>query len=161
MKFKYVLSRNETTASKLYVPLTSNENMTDLEVSPQSMTVAKEISDRVDEDGGIALIIDYGQDSPPGDTLRVICQVKINNCNDKFHNLILTFKAFKQHKQVDPLLHTGSSDLTADVDFSLIKKVAQNAKVFGPVTQGKFLQNMHGDDRLKVRAENRRYISSL
>lgn len=52
--------------------------MTDLEVSPQSMTIAKELSERVDEDGGIALIIDYGQDAPPGDTLRVSIYTFLN-----------------------------------------------------------------------------------
>ncbi|XP_077298135.1 protein arginine methyltransferase NDUFAF7 homolog, mitochondrial [Arctopsyche grandis] len=132
VKFKYVLSREETKASKLYVPLAANENLSELEVSPQSITIAKELSSRVDEFGGIALIVDYGTDGPQADT----------------------FRAFKEHKQVDPLMNAGSADLTADVDFSLLKKVAEVAKVVGPVTQKDFLLSMQAGARIQVLSEN-------
>lgn len=39
-------------------------------------------------------------------------------------------RAFKKHKQVDPLVLPGTADLTADVDFSVIKEVSFNSSIF-------------------------------
>lgn len=60
-------------------------------------------------------------------------------------------QAFKSHKQQDPLLAPGSADLTADVDFRNLKKVAETGQrliTFGPVNQGDFLRRLNGDERL-------------
>ena len=37
------------------------------------------------------------------------------------HSMLYIFRAFRNHKQVDPLELPGTSDLTADVDFSYLK----------------------------------------
>lgn len=47
-------------------------------------------------------------------------------------------------------MNAGSADLTADVDFSLLKKVAETAKVVGPVTQKDFLLSMQASARIQV-----------
>ncbi len=67
-----------------------------------------------------ALFIDYGPDKgAPGDTLR----------------------AYKDGKQVHPLACPGEADLTVDVDFARLAKLATRAglSVSGPITQSAFL----------------------
>ncbi|XP_031635747.1 protein arginine methyltransferase NDUFAF7 homolog, mitochondrial [Contarinia nasturtii] len=89
---------------------------------------------RIEECGGIGLIIDYGHSGEKGDT----------------------FRAFKNHKLHDPLLEPGSADLTADVNFAHIKSVAeQNERVitFGPIEQSDFLHRMGGEARLATLME--------
>lgn len=87
------------------------------------------------ENGGFALIADYGHDGDRTDTLR----------------------AFRHHKQQDPLLNPGTADLTADVDFSLLKRTAcrDNRVIsFGPITQREFLKQLGIDARLNMLLRN-------
>jgi hypothetical protein len=60
---------------------------------------AEEARLRSESLGGAALIIDYGDDKAFGNS----------------------FRAFKQHKIVDPLEDAGAADLTANVDFHHLK----------------------------------------
>ncbi|CAG9857686.1 unnamed protein product [Phyllotreta striolata] len=115
--FRYILARNPT---PMQVLLDSNEARHDVEISPESVLLYKDICERIKTDGGVALICDYGH----------------------FGGDIDSFRAFKNHQQVHPLNEPGSSDLTADVDFRAITKVAddvQGVLTFGPVTQRDFL----------------------
>ena len=125
-KFRYVLSNNETPASKVLVR--EDEPRSELEVCPEAAVLAQRISDRVAMQGGGALIIDYGHDGTRSDT----------------------FRAFRGHKQVDPLEDPGSSDITADVDFSMLRQCAgKHTLAFGPVDQRDFLLNMGIEVRMK------------
>ncbi|KAF5284167.1 hypothetical protein FQR65_LT00167 [Abscondita terminalis] len=126
--FRYVLSPSETVVGKLFI--SKDENRPCVEVSPESLSVSHKIGKRIENDGGLALIIDYG------------------------HNGIGTdsFRAFKNHQLHDPLVEPGSADLTADVDFAAIKKAAlKDNKVltFGPLCQREFLLNMGINFRLE------------
>jgi NADH dehydrogenase [ubiquinone] 1 alpha subcomplex assembly factor 7 len=89
------------------------------EISPVSLGVLEEISERVAKQGGAALIIDYGHAEPGlGDTLQAVAK----------------------HKYASPLENPGERDITAHVDFGTFKTVAERiVTVSGPVTQGKFL----------------------
>jgi SAM-dependent MidA family methyltransferase len=81
------------------------------------------IATRVREDGGAALIIDYGHTrSDAGDT----------------------FQAIARHSFTDPLKNPGQADVTAHVDFEALGRAAEDvgAKVHGPVTQGEFLKRL-------------------
>lgn len=40
-------------------------------MSPKSLAVARQMAQRVDQHGGIALIADYGHEGEKGDTFRV------------------------------------------------------------------------------------------
>lgn len=71
------------------------------EFSPESLVLSKTIASKLAENGGLCLIADYGHNGEKTDT----------------------FRAFKKHKLHDPLKEPGTADLTADVDFSAIKKV--------------------------------------
>lgn len=61
------------------------------------------------------------------------------------------FKGFCGHKLHDVLIAPGTADLTADVDFSYLRRMVQGRVAsLGPVTQQMFLKNMGIDVRLKV-----------
>ncbi len=91
-----------------------------LEVSPASSAIAAHISQRIRQNGGAALLIDYGYaKTATGDT----------------------FQALKKHEYVSTLDHCGEADLTAHVNFQALANaaLAQGAKAHGPITQGQFL----------------------
>jgi NADH dehydrogenase [ubiquinone] 1 alpha subcomplex assembly factor 7 len=81
------------------------------------------IASRVRDQGGAALIIDYGHErSDAGDT----------------------FQAIARHSFTDPLKTPGQADVTAHVDFQALGSAAEavGARVHGPVTQGEFLKRL-------------------
>jgi NADH dehydrogenase [ubiquinone] 1 alpha subcomplex assembly factor 7 len=81
------------------------------------------IASRVRDQGGAALIIDYGHvRSDAGDT----------------------FQAIARHSFADPLKAPGQADVTAHVDFQALARAAEDvgARVHGPVTQGDFLKRL-------------------
>ncbi|CAM1292548.1 NDUFAF7 (predicted) [Pycnogonum litorale] len=109
-----------------------DETRDEFEVSPKSGVVIQEISKHIKENGGCALIADYG------------------HSGDKFD----TFRAFRNHELHDPLSEPGTADLTADVDFSYLGKMASEyAMVLGPITQTTFLKQMGIDLRMKKLSE--------
>jgi NADH dehydrogenase [ubiquinone] 1 alpha subcomplex assembly factor 7 len=86
------------------------------------------IARRVRDDGGAALIIDYGHlRSDAGDT----------------------FQAIARHSFADPLKNPGLADVTAHVDFQALARSAENigARVHGPVSQGDFLKHIGIESR--------------
>ncbi len=91
-----------------------------LELSPASNAIAAHISQRIRQNGGAALLVDYGYaKTATGDT----------------------FQALKKHEYVSTLDHCGEADLTAHVNFQALANaaLAQGAKVHGPISQGQFL----------------------
>lgn len=100
-----------------------------MEISLDTLVILEELTSRLEAYGGLAVIVDYGHDGTKEDTFRAFCQ----------------------HKLHDPLVAPGSADLTADVDFSIIKEIFQdNALICGPVPQQTFLSRMGIDMRLEV-----------
>lgn len=78
---------------------------------------------RLRDQGGAALIIDYGHvRSDAGDT----------------------FQAIARHSFTDPLRNPGQADLTAHVDFQALALGAEDAgaRLHGPVEQGEFLKRL-------------------
>ncbi len=64
------------------------------------MSLAQTIAQRIAEDGGGALFVDYGREGPPyGDSLQAI----------------------RRHTVVSPLDAPGTADLSCWVDFGAIK----------------------------------------
>jgi len=81
------------------------------------------IAARVRDQGGAALIIDYGHvRSDAGDT----------------------FQAIARHSFADPLKNPGQADVTAHVDFQALVRAAEDlgARAHGPVPQGDFLKRL-------------------
>ena len=91
-----------------------------IETSPAAAAVMNEISERLIKQGGAALIIDYG---------------------GLEHRSGSTLQALRQHKKVDPLAMPGEADITAHVDFEMLRHIAQKkgAAVMGTVMQGEWL----------------------
>ncbi|KAI8061890.1 S-adenosyl-L-methionine-dependent methyltransferase [Gilbertella persicaria] len=99
------------------------ELMVDIDDTEESYSVMDKITKFLDRNGGSGLAIDYGQDYIQGDTLRAI----------------------KNHKIIHPMSDPGTADLSADVDFSFLKKaISQGSDVtaYGPVTQKDFLVSL-------------------
>jgi len=122
-KLRYIISRNATPSCILM----EREGVRDLvkdrsmvEMSSPGWNIVRQISERIVEEGGAALIADYGHTGDDGDT----------------------FRAFRRHEQVDPLQLPGTADITADVDFSLLQsQISSDCAWFGPVSQGQFLHS--------------------
>ena len=94
-----------------------------VESSPAQAALGSELGHRVARDGGAALLIDYGRDTPgPGDTLQ----------------------ALKAHAKVPPLAEPGQADLTVWADFpAVLAAGAEAGAATGPIlSQGAFLQDL-------------------
>ena len=84
-------------------------------------TYASKMAHHLRAHGG-CLIIDYGRDGQSGDSLQAVAN----------------------HQPVDVFYQPGSADLSHWVDFSAIRRVAEEAgaRLIGPITQGEFLRNI-------------------
>ena len=102
-----------------------------IETSPAANTLMAEIATRLKDQGGAALIVDYGPlEARAGSTLQ----------------------ALMDHSHVDPLRFPGDADLTAHVDFERLSQVAEEsgAEVMGLQMQGEWLHQMGIDTRLEA-----------
>ncbi|HEX8214880.1 MAG TPA: SAM-dependent methyltransferase [Allosphingosinicella sp.] len=116
-------------------PLAKAEPGTVVETSPASVSVVRELAQRLCAQGGAALIFDYGHAHPgTGDTIQAI----------------------ERHGFADPWQRPGSRDVTAHVDFSALKRAAedQGARAFGPTCQGGWLSRMGIDVRAALLAKS-------
>lgn len=105
-----------------------------IENNPAARSIMHQLSTRMAEEGGAALIIDYGY------------------LGDAHHD---TLQAVKAHAYHPILKEPGEADLTAHVDFLSLAHIAQEHGLFvAPLaTQGAFLHAMGGDVRLKMLLE--------
>ena len=105
-----------------------------IESCPGAAAVVYEVAGRLIEQGGAALLIDYGHDVlREGSTLQAV----------------------RQHLKVDPFTQPGEADLTAHVDFAALAPIAQSrgAKWLGTVPQGRWLRNLGIEARAAALAE--------
>ncbi|XP_021924705.1 protein arginine methyltransferase NDUFAF7, mitochondrial isoform X2 [Zootermopsis nevadensis] len=131
VKFRYVISRMSTPASKVLIK--ADEKRDHVEVCAEGGVILQHLATRLEEDGGFALFADYGHDGSKTDT----------------------FRGFRDHQLHDALVDPGSADLTADVDFSYFKTCTEDKLLtFGPVTQREFLKRMGIDIRLQILLKN-------
>jgi NADH dehydrogenase [ubiquinone] 1 alpha subcomplex assembly factor 7 len=93
-----------------------------LEVNEAAEAFTVSLARRLVAQGGAALILDYGVEENPGDSLQAI----------------------RARRPAEPLTHAGEADLTALVDFGAVARAAgrAGAAVHGPVTQGAFLTRL-------------------
>jgi len=92
-----------------------------IETCPGAAAVMQETARRLSGQGGAALFIDYGHDTP-----------RIGS----------TLQAVRAHRKVDPFVAPGEADLTAHVDFPTLSQVAEanGARWLGTVAQGPWLR---------------------
>lgn len=130
-KLRFVLVPSPTLASSSLIQ--ADEKRRHVEICPEGGVIIHLLANRIAEDGGAALVADYGHDGTKTDT----------------------FRGFRGHQLHDVLASPGSGDLTADVDFSYLRKQAGDAVAcMGPVSQRSFLKNMGIDTRLQVLLRN-------
>lgn len=106
------------------------------EVSPAQAAFGEAVAARLAEDGGAALLIDYGRAEPgPGDTLQ----------------------ALRRHQKVDPLACPGEADLTVHADFpAVLAAGARTGAVAAPIlTQAEFLRRLGIEARAAALARAR------
>ncbi|XP_059212483.1 LOW QUALITY PROTEIN: protein arginine methyltransferase NDUFAF7, mitochondrial [Centropristis striata] len=126
-QLRFVLLPSPTLASSTLIQ--EEERRPHVEVCAEGGVLVQLLSRRIQEDGGAALIADYGHDGTKTDT----------------------FRGFKGHRLHDVLTSPGAADLTADVDFSFLRRMAEGGVAcLGPVTQRLFLRNMGIDSRMQV-----------
>lgn len=111
-----------------------------VEVCPDAALYADEFATRIGgsekhpklKPSGAALILDYGSDEAPVNSLRGI----------------------RRHRRVSPFAEPGLVDLSADVDFTAIARAATRAsegvEIHGIVPQAQFLQQMGGKERAEM-----------
>ena len=102
-----------------------------IETCPGAAATVFEIAGRLLEQGGAALLIDYGHDAlRDGSSLQ----------------------ALREHRMVDPFAMPGEADLTAHVDFATLATIAQSrgVKWLGTVPQGRWLRELG----IETRAES-------
>ncbi|KAM6915492.1 LOW QUALITY PROTEIN: protein arginine methyltransferase NDUFAF7, mitochondrial [Xenentodon cancila] len=128
---RFVMAPSSTLASSTL--LQADERRDHVEVCAEGGVIVQQLARRIVEDGGAALIADYGHDGTKTDT----------------------FRGFKGHQLHGVLASPGSADLTADVDFSYLRRMAGGGVAcLGPVTQRTFLRNMGIDTRMQVLLRN-------
>ncbi len=92
-----------------------------LETCPAAAAIIADIARVIADHGGAALVLDYGDWQPVGDTLQAV----------------------KDHQKVDPLQNCGAADLTAHVNFAALEKAANAFAQTSPLTpQGVFLERL-------------------
>jgi NADH dehydrogenase [ubiquinone] 1 alpha subcomplex assembly factor 7 len=94
-----------------------------IEVRPAAKAMIRDLAGRLSRQPGSALLIDYGHtQTATGDTLQAV----------------------KGHQYQDPLVDPGTADLTAHVDFGALCSAVPKAGavVYGPVSQGNFLNSL-------------------
>jgi NADH dehydrogenase [ubiquinone] 1 alpha subcomplex assembly factor 7 len=103
-----------------------------IEVAPAREALAQELGRRLAAQGGLALVVDYGEAGGDG-------------------SFADTFQAVRGHRSADPLASPGEADLTAHVDFAALARAARlgGAAAYGPVEQGTLLRRLGLDVRLE------------
>ncbi|KFP23663.1 NADH dehydrogenase [ubiquinone] complex I, assembly factor 7, partial [Colius striatus] len=130
-QLRFVLSPSSTPATENFIQ--PGERRDHMEVCPEAGIIIQRLASRIEEDGGAALIADYGHDGTKTDT----------------------FRGFRNHKPHHVLRAPGTADLTADVDFSYLQKMTEGrTATLGPIKQREFLKNMGIDLRLQVLLQN-------
>ncbi len=103
-----------------------------VETCAPARAVSGEIAARIARNGGMALIVDYGDWRSRGDT----------------------FQALRNHAPVDPFDAPGTADLTAHVDFEQLSLAARPVGQSGLTAQGVFLERLGITARAQALARN-------
>jgi SAM-dependent MidA family methyltransferase len=90
-----------------------------VEINEAAEAFVTALGGRLADQGGVALILDYGASTNPGDSLQAI----------------------RARRPAEPLRFAGEADLTALVDFGAVARAARatGVAVQGPIPQGAFL----------------------
>jgi NADH dehydrogenase [ubiquinone] 1 alpha subcomplex assembly factor 7 len=136
LHFRFVLAPGDTPATAVYGPrYLHSEGPETVELCAEGISIAEELSSRVSQSGGAALIVDYGNDVGSG-----TAQPKPS------------LRAITKHKMASVLFRPGLSDVTADVNFSHLRAAVTDDKASfrGSVTQRDFLLGLGAAARYRA-----------
>jgi SAM-dependent MidA family methyltransferase len=120
VKNKLVFGHGPTTQYTALKPQWDKTKEGDIvETCPSGAAIARDIGHGITQNGGLALIIDYGGTYGRNDT----------------------FQALRNHAYTDPLENPGQADLTAHVDFAGLAAASQPAVAY-VMEQGKWLNRL-------------------
>ncbi|HXQ13255.1 MAG TPA: SAM-dependent methyltransferase [Caulobacteraceae bacterium] len=106
-----------------------------VERSPAQEAFATDLATRLSQQGGAALLVDYGRDAP--------------GCGD-------TLQALAGHRKVDVLESPGAADLTVQADFPAVLSAAHAAGAAAALlTQAEFLRRLGVEARASALAKAR------
>jgi len=128
----FMLLKSSTTHEKKHE---HTKNGSVIEVCTTAMSIIETLSQKIKQYGGAALIIDYGYNEP------------------EYKNTLL---AIGNHKQCNLLENIGEVDISAHVDFAMLKNFAEHfgMTAYGPTFQGEFLQKIGIDIRTETLLNN-------
>ena len=138
-KFSFIMSKSPVT-KKIPFPSTATEGFI-FEYSNYTNLLLSQIFEKINNNGGVFLIIDYAKSFDYGkDTLSFIYK----------------------HAHVNPFYCPGSTDISSKPDFTLIKSLAiqANCKVLGPFTQNFFLTKLGIEIRFEKLIKSNPNLSS-
>ena len=137
--FRFVLSPTATPASSAFVGERAGEQNELVEVQAASASIVEDITQRIGQQTGAALFIDYASSQPSLPTLQAV----------------------QNHQHVHPLHEPGLTDLTTLVDFDAMAGSADKAASLASsdvftlplISQHSFLRNMNIARRLEMLVE--------
>lgn len=101
-----------------------------VELRPSATPMISKLSLQIARHGGVAVIVDYGDNRSLGDT----------------------FQAVRFHEHADPLADPGNADLTAHVDFGALQGAAIGVASTDVVSQGQLLERLGISSRTEALA---------
>lgn len=151
-ELRFCISRQPSLASRLLIP--EDFKGDHFEACPQAALQLERVSERLNSSTrGCMLICDYGFeqsfDKQSGN------EKSTNTSSGPIRHDRDTFRAFKNHESWPPLKDPGEADLTADVDFSYLKRhLRDKSLIFGSVDQATFLTSCGIQSRLQTLLRN-------
>ena len=138
-KFNFILSKSPVT-KKLPFPLIAKEGFV-FEYSNYAYLVLSQIFEKINNHGGVFLIIDYAKSLDYGKN---------------------TLSFIYRHTHVSPFYCPGSTDISSKPDFNLIKSLAiqTKCKALGPFSQNYFLTKLGIEIRFEKLIEANPNLSS-
>ena len=128
-----ILTNINKLEKKIGIQIKKNQNI--IEYSPLTLEYLKIISKKINKNKGGLLFFDYGY------------------FEEKMKN---TLQSIKKHKPNNILKNFSNSDITYEINFSLIKKIARKFGLYtnGLTTQGSFLTKIGIIERAEILAKN-------
>lgn len=136
LHFRFVLAPGDTPAAAVYRDrFLPSDGPEIVELCAEGISVAEELSGRVSESGGAALVVDYGNDVDAGTAKPAA-----------------SLRAISKHKMASVLSQPGLSDVTADVNFSHLRAAVthENADFRGTVPQQDFMLGLGAAARFRA-----------
>ena len=137
-KIKQIYKKASASNEKIIKSYKTIKNLKFIEFPKLGFQELKKISKKISNLKGCILLIDYGY-------------LKPNNQN--------TLQSVKRHKKNNYLNNLGKADVTAHVNFKLLREFfsKNNLKIKNTISQKEFLENMGIFERAKIISKNMRF----